>query len=84
MTENERRIKHRVQLVAASGMFVFFCLLLALTVQLAVMANQKAMLRSLRAANEKLAISIANEADLEQRMKDEDRFIAEWLLRHGH
>jgi len=49
MTEREKQLKKRIQLIVASAMVVFFCLLVTLTVQLAIRANQKSMEKKLKA-----------------------------------
>ena len=54
MTGNERKIKRRIQAIVASSMFIFFCLILALGVQLAIVANQSAMKKSLAAQQQAL------------------------------
>ena len=80
MTEHERKIKRRVQIIVAGTMAVFFCLLLTLTIQLSVMANQRRLERSLK----------ASQARLESQIKDtgksidyynSDKFIDEYALR---
>ena len=86
MTESERKIKKRVQLVVAGSMAVFFCLLVTLVVQLAIRANQTAMLNSLNATHERLVEEKAKAVEDHDKIAD-DRFIDEWLLRelgYGH
>jgi len=80
MTGNERKIKRRVQLITASSMAFFFCLLLTLAVQLVIIGNQKKMERSLKAAQIQL------QQELEKAESDElyyltERFIDEYALR---
>jgi len=65
MTGNERKIKRRVQLIVASSMAVFFCLLLTLVVQLAIRANQKNMENSL----------LNTQAYLQEQLKSGDKMI---------
>ena len=80
MTENERKIKRRVQLVVASSMAVFFCLLLTLVVQLSIMGNQRRLERSLKATQSQLQQQLHNtEADILYYLSD--RFIDEYALR---
>ena len=83
MTESERKIKKRVQLVVASAMALFFCLLVTLAVQLSVRANQRVMEKRLtadhRALLEKIALAEGNIED----MADADRYRDEWLLMNG-
>jgi len=82
MTENERKIKRRVQLVVAASMAVFFCLLLTLAVQLSIRANQKAMIRSLNKAQAALYLQLQDEKDRIDFFKS-SRFIDEHAMREG-
>ena len=61
MTERERQLKKRIQLVVASAMAVFFCLLLTLTVTLSVRANQRNTIERLEATEAKLTEQLQNE-----------------------
>ena len=80
MTGNERKIKRRVQLIVASAMAVFFCLLLTLVIQLAVIGNQNKTKNSLRAAQKELRQELDNK-DKEKIWMTSDRFIDEFALR---
>ena len=63
MTERERKLKKRIQLIVAASMAVFFCLLVTLTVQLAIRGNQRKMENSLR----------ARQTELLQQIEDSER-----------
>jgi ABC-type Fe2+-enterobactin transport system substrate-binding protein len=63
MTENEKKIKHRVQLVTGVSMVVFFVLVLTLTVQLCVIGARNKIKRSLEAKQKDLAYKLAYEQD---------------------
>ena len=80
MTGNERKIKKRIQLIVASSMFTFFCLLLTLTVQLAIMANQRAMERSLKTQREILQQQLVAENQKIDYYQS-SQFIDEYALR---
>jgi len=80
MTNSERKIKRKVQLIVGASMALFFCLVLVLAVQLAVMANQRSMERNLNAAKTNLEWQIANEEANELYYQSE-RFIDEYILR---
>jgi cell division protein FtsB len=81
MTESERKIKKRVQLIVASAMALFFCLLVTLAVQLSIRANQRVLEKRLVADNRELAEKIAKAEDDIDSMSDVDKFRDEWLLR---
>ena len=63
MTESERRIKRRVQLIVAASMVVFFVMILTLVVQLSIIGNQKKMEKSLKAKQIELAYRLEYERD---------------------
>ena len=80
MTERERQLKKRIQLIVASAIAMFFCLLVTLTVQLSVRANQRAMERKLKATQAELQRQIDDEKtniDYYQTQK----FIEEYILK---
>ena len=79
MTGNERKIKRKVQLIVASSMAVFFCLVLTLCVQLTVMLNQNATEKSLAAANAALLQEIQEKGNMHDFINS-DRYIEEYIL----
>ena len=79
MTESERKIKYRVQLITAASMVVFFTLILILTVQLAIMGNQKRLEKSLKAKQIELAQKLASEEDKPDYYSTQ-RFVDEYAL----
>jgi len=62
MTDRERQLKRRIQIIVASAMVIFFSLVLTLTVQLAIRGNQRAMEKQL----------MATQIQLQQQLKDEE------------
>jgi cell division protein FtsB len=80
VTENERRIKRRVQLVVAGSMAFFFVLFMTMVVQIAIMNNQKRMERSLNAKQAELMYLLQYESDKIDYYKS-DKFIDEYALK---
>ena len=80
MTGNERKIKKRIQLIVAGSMFAVVCLIVTLGVQLAIMANQNAMKRSLNIQRQELQNQLSLE---EQKITyyQSSQFIDEYALR---
>ena len=81
MTENERKIKKRIQLIVAGSMAVFFTLVLTLVVQLSVMANQRKMENSLKAAHTRLVNQLDEEENKTDYYKDLQRFMDDYAMR---
>ena len=80
MTGNERRIKRRIKLIVACAMFGFFTLCVVLSVQLAVMANQRSTRRALENTQNLLIQELARDQGMYEFINSE-RFIYEFGLR---
>ena len=80
MTEHERKIKKRVQLIVSLSMVFFFSLCIISGVLLAVKANQDKHLKSLRATNTELKQQFDDEGDVKDYLISQ-RFIDEYALR---
>ena len=80
MTGDERRITRRIRLIVGVAIIVFATLCITLTVQLSIMANQRATERSLNAAHQNLQNQLVYEQGLESFFLSFE-FIEEFALR---
>jgi hypothetical protein len=80
LTERERKLKKRIQLVVACAVSLFFCLTVILAVQLAVRGNQRTLESSLRATQSELQKQIENNEYLQDYYMSQ-KFIEEYALK---
>ena len=79
MTAHERKLKKRVQLVVASSIAVFFCLVVVLAVTLTIRINQRNTIARLQAREAQLIRAIDNQERLSEYYQSQ-KFINELAI----